>query len=728
MELILGVDIGTTYTAAAAVRNGNVETIALGANGSTVMPSTLFVRDDGVILVGDAANARRSSEPDRYASAVKRRLLDGVPLVLGGRSYPPEVLLGEILGAVVRVAEERMQAKVDRLVLTHPASYQGYGQALVRKVAATQALPVTLLTEPVAAAWEYVARHPLPAGALLAIYDLGGGTFDTAIVRRTTDGFEVVGEALGIERLGGLDFDAELLALVDGRIGHPLDGLDGSDPETSRALLRLQQHVRSAKEHLAHDSDAIVDVGISGLPTSVTVTQRELDSAITARVKETIDLVDRAVRSSGHTFEDLSAIVLAGGSTRLPIVRRLIEERTQRQVVAGIDPDVAIARGAALSAMPKPAAPPDPPAPPQPARFPSAPPEPPRRGVSRRVLLGSIAGVVVAGGAAVFVATHGSDDATDSTTASTGPDSSSATDPTTAESSPSTPDSGTTPDTTSEPTTPITPVPELAGFTSIRGDVTGAMFVQVGDAGDFVDLGGDVIDAEISPDGSQVAAILRVGGSPRLFVGGFRGGDVPVQVFDGDATDPTWKPDGTVVAFAGASGSSIDVMAYSLFAGTVSTIVAAAGTDGAPAFSPDGTQLSFSSDREGGLEQIFIIELSTGATRRAAGSTLQAGRSTWLGDSSALVAEARFAGAAELAVIPLDGSAVRRLTATDAEERAPQRISNFEAVLATVSDPLGSFIGIVSLTDGAVVAVSQPGTRDTAARLLTETQIAGLSA
>src|SRR2546423_847735 len=231
MPFSLGVDIGSTYTAAALWRDGSVQSVPLG-NRSNAVPSVLFLREDGTLLVGEAATRRAVVEPDRQARDFKRRMGDEVPILLGGdQRMTAHELTGHLLRWVIDTVAEREGERPDHVVLTPRAEGGDYRRDLLVEAAATAGLPdVGLLPEPVAAAAWYAAQDRVAPGALVGVYDLGGGTFDASVVRKTETGFEVFGEPGGDETIGGLNFDHTPLRDVGAAAGGGLGALEDTHP------------------------------------------------------------------------------------------------------------------------------------------------------------------------------------------------------------------------------------------------------------------------------------------------------------------------------------------------------------------------------------------------------------------------------------------------------------------------------------------------------------------
>ncbi|MCU0273879.1 MAG: Hsp70 family protein [Acidimicrobiales bacterium] len=350
MTYALGVDLGTTYSAAAVARGGRVEVCTLGTT-APVIPSVVVLRADGEVLVGEAADRRSVTEPTRTAREFKRRLGDPTPMVLGGTPYGAESLMAQLLKAIVAQVSEREGEAPERIVLTHPANYGPYKIGLLHEAARVAGLDlerVRYVTEPEAAAVSYARAQRVELGELVAVYDFGGGTFDAAMVRRAEHGFELVGTPEGMERLGGIDVDAAVLAHVNTSVDGMLSELDGSDPAVRSALSRLRDECRSAKEALSTDTDTTVPVAVPGLQTEVRLTRAELEDMIRPRVVETVDALGRVVASAGVSMDDVSRVLLVGGTSRIPLVAQLVRELTGRPVAVDAHPKLAIASGAAL--------------------------------------------------------------------------------------------------------------------------------------------------------------------------------------------------------------------------------------------------------------------------------------------------------------------------------------------------------------------------------------------
>jgi molecular chaperone DnaK len=415
----LAVDLGTTYTAATRWRDGDArpEVVTLGSRAAA-MPSVVFVDADGSVLVGDAADARAVDEPSRVAREFKRRLGDPAPVLVGGSPWAPEALMAQLLRAVVARATSVEGGGPASITLTHPATWGPYKLEQFRQVArlADVTVPTAFVAEPVAAAAHYATTERVPAGTVVAVYDLGGGTFDATVLRVGVDGAAVVlGVPEGIDRFGGIDVDAAVFEHVQAHVPHLFAGLDPDDPVTGAVLAQVRSSCRLAKEALSDDTQASIVVALPAGAAQVRLTRSELEAAIRPQLAQTIGATQRAVRSAGLTDADVDRVLLVGGASRTPAIAETVAGSLGRPVAVDADPKHAVALGAALVAAapvtpPAPAPEPVAPAPPPPVVAPTAAPEipvepaAPQTGRRRTAVLIGGLGLAVAAVVAAFVA------------------------------------------------------------------------------------------------------------------------------------------------------------------------------------------------------------------------------------------------------------------------------------------------------------------------------------
>lgn len=346
----LGVDLGTTFVAAATAQDGRVEMFTLG-DRTMVTPAVVFARDDGSVITGEAANRRAVSNPERVGREFKRRLGDPTPVMLGGEPHAVTALLAALLSDAVSRVTATEGAAPERVVLTHPANWGPYRRELFEEVPHLAGVAhAVMVTEPEAAAAHYAAARHLGDGDTVAVYDLGGGTFDATVLRKRGIGIDILGTPEGIERLGGVDFDDAILAHINYTSGGALTELDMGNPQTAVALARLRADCVAAKEALSVDTEATIPVFLPSRHFDVRLTRAEFEDMIRAQVESTIGALTRTLRSARVEPADLSAVLLVGGSSRIPLVGRMITEALGRPTVVDTHPKYAVALGAATLA------------------------------------------------------------------------------------------------------------------------------------------------------------------------------------------------------------------------------------------------------------------------------------------------------------------------------------------------------------------------------------------
>ncbi len=349
MTYQLGIDLGTTFTSAAAARDERAEAVSLGDHAFEV-PSVVYLGPDGRYLAGDAAAAREAEEPERVAREFKRRIGDATSINLGGVPVSAQVLMAKLVESVVELVTQRQGGPPQHVSVACPANWGAHRRETLQHALAIADLDgAHLVTEPEAAALHFGAADRLGDGETLAVYDLGGGTFDAALLRRRGSSLELLGRAEGLEHLGGLDVDAALVAHAWGRLGLEAD-VDDSDPVVRRGLLQLREECVRAKERLSHDVSASIPVSLPGAPPWVRLTRSELEELISPLVDETVTCLERTLRHASITADDLTGVLLVGGSSRIPLVSERLTERLGRPLHQSPQPTLCVAMGAALFA------------------------------------------------------------------------------------------------------------------------------------------------------------------------------------------------------------------------------------------------------------------------------------------------------------------------------------------------------------------------------------------
>ncbi|HEY2222573.1 Hsp70 family protein [Actinomycetospora sp.] len=346
----LGVDLGTTFVAAATAHEGVTEMVSLG-DRSVATPAVVFLREDDSLVTGDAAARRAGANPERAGQEVKRRIGNPTPVMLGGTAQAATTLLAALLRDVLSKVTETEGHKPDRVVLTHPANWGPHRRNQFEEVPVLAGLDIPpTVTEPAAAAAFYSSTHELGDGETLAVYDLGGGTFDATVLRARPSGVEILGTPEGIERLGGVDFDQAILAHVNYVSGGALDEIDLSDSHTTVAMARLRQDCVLAKEALSVDTETIVPVFLPKGHFEVELTRASFQDMIRAPIESTIRALTQTLRSAQVAPAELSAVLLVGGSSRIPLVAEMVSAELGRPTLVDTHPKYAVALGAATLA------------------------------------------------------------------------------------------------------------------------------------------------------------------------------------------------------------------------------------------------------------------------------------------------------------------------------------------------------------------------------------------
>ncbi|MFD2257535.1 Hsp70 family protein [Luteolibacter algae] len=340
--MIIGIDLGTTHSAVGVVDSGFPILLA-DEDGKRIIPSAVWYGAGGEIEVGRKALRRRAAEPSRVVTSVKRwmgadRVADDVLQKLG---KSPEQVSADILGELKRIAEWRLEQPVTRAVITVPAYFNDNQRAATKRAGELAGLEVVrILNEPTAAALAY-GLDKLKDRSRVAVYDLGGGTFDLSVLEMEDGVFQVLATH-GDTRLGGDD--------VDGMI---FEWLSKDIKELSPAArVKFLEEAESAKRALSEEDIYTIRIPFYDGSSSLekTLSKRDLDEMTKAWIGKTLRCCRQAMLDSGLNIDQLDAAVLVGGSTRMPAVRDAVADFFRRPVDVTQHPDEAIALGAAIQA------------------------------------------------------------------------------------------------------------------------------------------------------------------------------------------------------------------------------------------------------------------------------------------------------------------------------------------------------------------------------------------
>lgn len=372
MTVRVAVDFGTSSTCVVASINGREPQVVV-VDGQPLMSSAVYAAPDGTLFVGQEAERQAAVDPSRYEPNPKRRIDEG-DLLLGDNVLRVTDVVNAVLKRAVTEARRLAgDAEVELLVLTHPADWGATRTRLLRQAAAGLARQVALVPEPVAAAVYHAATFA-PAelnsertvefsgrpGDALAVLDLGGGTVDVSVVQRMPGspadrsspakraGFQVLATR-GDPSFGGADVDQALLEHV-GSLVSSVDPpewrklVEGRELTDRRRRRVLRQDVRGAKETLSRH--AYTDVPMPPPFADAHVTREDLERIIAGPLGRAVELTVAAIGESGLRPKQLTAIFLVGGSSRIPMVSRLVHERTGVVPTTLDQPETVVARGA----------------------------------------------------------------------------------------------------------------------------------------------------------------------------------------------------------------------------------------------------------------------------------------------------------------------------------------------------------------------------------------------
>ena len=354
--MIAGIDLGTTNSLIGVYESG-FPTLLADLNGNRLTPSVVHYAADGSVLVGREAHRMQALHPAETLSSVKRLMgrrfgdegtqglsdRKGAPVTLPihARNLSPEEVSSEILKRLKTIAEERLGAPLTRAVITVPAYFNDAQRAATKRAGELAGFTVErLLAEPTAAALAY-GLDKLSDRSKVAVYDLGGGTFDLSVLQLDTGVFEVLATQ-GDTRLGGDDLDEAIAGFLSRKAS--VENL------TAESRIRLKEVAREAKERLSEEESLTLRLPFLAGDKSleIPITRGEIEKLCEPILRRTRAHCLRALEDAGIRAEELDRVILVGGSTRMPLVRRQVREIFGKEPDLSQHPDEAVALGAVL--------------------------------------------------------------------------------------------------------------------------------------------------------------------------------------------------------------------------------------------------------------------------------------------------------------------------------------------------------------------------------------------
>jgi molecular chaperone DnaK len=351
MSTIIGIDLGTSTTETAVIKDGKPVMI-LNFDGKEVFPSVVGIDDNGETIVGEKAQARLLTAPDRTVREVKRLIGTSQKVKLGEERFTPVEISSKILAYVREYASKYLNEEIDRAVISVPAYFDDIQRR--ETVDAGKAAGFTverIINEPTAAALSYGIEHMEDESHIL-VYDFGGGTFDVTLLELFEGSIEVKASS-GDNKLGGKDFDNRLVDYLCDEFKKK-NGIDLS--KDAYAMARVHQAAIECKIALSEDNEYHILIPMlatkSGKPYEMdeTITREQFEQLIADLVERTHRPIDTVLVDGNVSESDIDLVLLVGGSTRVPFIRKDIEEFLGIKPSGEVNPDYAVAEGAAIMA------------------------------------------------------------------------------------------------------------------------------------------------------------------------------------------------------------------------------------------------------------------------------------------------------------------------------------------------------------------------------------------
>ncbi|MBW4495101.1 MAG: Hsp70 family protein [Oscillatoria princeps RMCB-10] len=348
MGLVIGIDLGTTYSAMAYMKDGKAEIIP-NCDGERITPSVVFF-DDSDTVVGTFAKNVAISEGDRVVQFIKRKMGSDYRIRQNGRDWTPEEISAQILKKLKQDAESFLNTTVRDAVITVPAYFDDKRRMATKTAGEIAGFNVLrIINEPTAAALEFSASREVRNKTML-IYDLGGGTFDITIMRVNGKDVDVIVSG-GDHELGGKDIDDCLMAYFQ----EEFKKATGLDPLSSLAgQQKLRTEAEATKKKLSTSDSTRVALDVEGRQAQFKVTRSKFEALIDdliVRTEMNIEIeLGKALEKENLNREDIDDILLVGGSTRIPAVSKMLSRLFGKEPLRSVNPDEVVAQGAAILA------------------------------------------------------------------------------------------------------------------------------------------------------------------------------------------------------------------------------------------------------------------------------------------------------------------------------------------------------------------------------------------
>ena len=351
MGKIIGIDLGTTNSCV-AVMEGGEPTVITSAEGSRTTPSVVGFTKEGERLVGQVAKRQAVANPENTIRSIKSKMGENASVNAGGKTYTPPEISAMILSKLKADAEKYLGESVTEAVITVPAYFNDSQRQATKDAGKIAGLDVKrIINEPTAAALSYgLDKVNDQEGQKILVYDLGGGTFDISVLEIADGVFQVLATG-GNTKLGGDNFDECIINYLVDEFKKS-DGIDLS--KDKMALQRLKEAAEKTKIELSSLTQSSVSLPFISADSTgpkhmeINITRAKFESMIESYINETIDLTKKALADSKLSVNDVSKIIMVGGSTRIPMVLDKVEKYIGKKPFTGINPDECVAIGAAI--------------------------------------------------------------------------------------------------------------------------------------------------------------------------------------------------------------------------------------------------------------------------------------------------------------------------------------------------------------------------------------------
>lgn len=351
MSRIVGIDLGTSTSEIAVLKDGKPY-VLMNHIGEYITPSVVGISDDGEIIVGNEAREQILLKPENTVMEVKRLMGSNTQVTMAGKQYTPQEISALLLKYLVDCASKQLGEAIDRAVITVPAYFSDEQRRATVEAGKLAGLKVErIINEPTAASLDYGIEHMGECKNVL-VYDFGGGTLDVTVLEMFEGVLEVKASS-GNNKLGGKDFDN---LLMDYLIEQFSQRYTVNVSDDARAMMRLKDAAEkckialSAAEQYPMILPFFADIGGSPVSLEEVISRELFESLIKEHIESSAKQIRNALEDAGLKEDEVDLVLLVGGSTRIPYVRKFIENIMGKEPISLVDPDLAVVRGAAIQA------------------------------------------------------------------------------------------------------------------------------------------------------------------------------------------------------------------------------------------------------------------------------------------------------------------------------------------------------------------------------------------